>query len=426
MKYGVIDDQINEVPPNYTNWLSKDDDGDGVTNGDEIAAGTNPFMAGSALRVTMITTTATNVSVTFPTQSGKQYVLQGSATLSGFVSLSPTVSVVGDGSSKTLTGPKGSYKFFRVLVQDIDTDGDGLADWAEIAVNLNPNAAETVPGTNDLTYVNQQIALSNVVTIQATNSFASEDGPTAGTLTISRQQNLFPITVTYGVSGTAVASTDFSPLAGSVTFPARGVTSQDVTVMPIVQGSVKGSRSVTASLNGPGAGDFPFALGAPNAATVIINPSTTATGTGLTARYYDNASTTYANAANFGVTGTYTFTRGSPTTTATVVVTATASQIAGLQVGHLVDLTFTSGSSSGVNNATFNSLNYAVTAVTSTTFSVLVTSGSAFTISSTSGSCNFSIQSIPQPAVITRVDPTVNFDWEYGTPNGNTDLTSPD
>lgn len=325
LKYGVTDAQIAD-----SSWLSADSDGDGVKNDDEIAAGTNPFVAGSVLKITTITTTSTDVSVTFPTSSGKQYVLQGSPTLGGFSSTGLTVT--GDGTAKTLTGPKDSNKFFRVLVQDIDTDNDGVGDWAEIAVGLDPNVSETISGQTTLAYVNQQIALPNVVTIKATNSFASEDGPTAGTLTVTRTQDLFPITVTYGVSGTAVPSTDYTPLAGSVAFVARGVISQDISVTPIVQAALKGGRSVTATLNAAGAVDFPFTLGSPNTATVIINESVAPTGTGLLGKYYDTSSTTYGNSANFN-----------------------AAQLK-----------------------------------------------------------------------VTRVDPTVNFDWEYGTPNGNTALTSPD
>ena len=41
-KYGVLDAQMNEQAP-YAGWLNQDADGDGVNNGTEFTAGTNPF-----------------------------------------------------------------------------------------------------------------------------------------------------------------------------------------------------------------------------------------------------------------------------------------------------------------------------------------------------------------------------------------------
>src|SRR3954467_15769078 len=71
LKYGVSDAQLGS-----STWLNQDSDGDGLTNDAEITAGTNPFNAGSALRITSITNGATSVDLTFPTENGKQYVVQ--------------------------------------------------------------------------------------------------------------------------------------------------------------------------------------------------------------------------------------------------------------------------------------------------------------------------------------------------------------
>ncbi len=294
LKFGVSDAQAGS-----STWLSQDDDGDGLTNDVEITAGTNPFSAGSVVRITSITNAATTVDLTFPTEIGKQYVVQATPVLTTAFT-NAGVTWTGTGGSKTLTVTKGANKFFRVLVQDIDTDNDGVGNWAEQAVGLSPTVAETISGQSTLDYVNGQIALPNVVTITAAAPFASEEGPTAGKMTVTRSQNLFPITVTYGVGGTAVPTTDYSPLSGSVGFLARGATSADIFVNPVNQpAAVKGTRSVTAALNPSGAAVFPFVLGTANTATVIISDTTVPSGTGLWARYYDTSSTTYANSANF-------------------------------------------------------------------------------------------------------------------------------
>jgi len=58
LQYGVSDAQMADA-----NWLLADDDGDTLKNGAEIAAGTNPFLAASAVKITTITSTATTVSL---------------------------------------------------------------------------------------------------------------------------------------------------------------------------------------------------------------------------------------------------------------------------------------------------------------------------------------------------------------------------
>lgn len=412
VKYGVTDAQMAD-----NGWLGADSDGDGMSNGDEIYAGTNPFLAGSVVRITQVTTDATDVHVTFPTVPKKLYVLQGSGSLSGFAAFSPSVSGVGTGSPLTLSGPKGSHKFFRVLVQDVDTDGDGLADWVENEAGLNPNSSQSNPGVNDHTYVTEQLTFPHEVNISATAPFASEDGPQAGSFKVTRTQKLLPISIDLGIGGTAVAGADYTALPASLNF-AAGADAIDLSVNPIQNPpSVEGGESVTATLQPPAPGDTSFALGGNTTATVIINDTTVPTGTGLKARYYDTASTIYDHAANFGQAGTYTYTRtstGSPNT-GTIVVPFTYNGSPALQPGHAVRMTFTSGN---LNNALYNNQDYTVTAVNPGVNFTAGISAAALPTNS-SGSLNFSIRSFPHPAVVERVDATVDNDWAYGTPGGN-------
>ena len=79
MHYGVSDAQMAD-----SNWLAADSDGDGLKNSDEIASGTNPFLTGSVVTINSITTDETTVTLTFTTVVLKQYVVQGSPTLTGF------------------------------------------------------------------------------------------------------------------------------------------------------------------------------------------------------------------------------------------------------------------------------------------------------------------------------------------------------
>ncbi len=435
LKYGVPDAQLflNGVAPTLnTAWLNADDDKDGAKNGDELAAGTNPFSVSKTIKVKSIAKSGTvgspTVTLSFDTENGKIYRVDTSTDIGNPSAWAPQGSpqVTGDGGAKTLIATFAANKYYRVRVLDTDSDGDGVSDWAEQAVSLNPTVAETNLGTSGtmtaLAYVTQQVALPNVVTISAAEPFASEDGPTAGRLMVSRTQDLFPITVNLNVSNTstAVVGTDYEVTMNSTTtqifppsvvFNTRGVLTQDIFVNPKVQASLKGGRSVTTTAS-PSSSDFPFS---PTTATVIINPSTVPTGTGLLARYYDTSSANQFDAANFGQPSggnfVYTRTTSSPYNGSTILVPTT---LGGILVNNMVKLSFNGGA---LNGSSFDDQVYTVTAVNPGVSFTVGISGATLPTSYSNQTCSFSLQSSPHPAVITRVDPTVNFDWAYGTPN---------
>ncbi len=418
LRHGVSDAQMADPA-----WLAQDADGDGAENGFEMLAGTDPFNPAKAARVSSFQRVGGGVSLLFPTEAGKRYraestpdlKLPGSWTLQG-------AAVTGDGGSKTLVVPSADSGFFRIRIDDVDTDGDGVSDWVEEQLSLDPFLMQTVAGSSDAEYLDSQLALPNlpnVVTIRAVAPFASEDGPVAGRFTITRTQNLFPLSLDLRTTGsTAVPGSDYAGLPGTLFLPARGALSADLFVNPVVpQASVKGGRSVRLTLVPSASGNAPFTLAGPDTATVIINGTTVPSGTGLLGRYYDTASSTQADAANFGQSGTFTLNRvgaAAPYSGSTVVVPFTYTGTPALQVGHQVKLTFTAGS---LNSATFNHLNYPVVAVNpGVSFTVAISGATLPT--SYSGTCSFSIQSFPHPAFLERVDPTVNFDWNLGTPGG--------
>lgn len=301
MQYGVTDAQLASPT-----WMNADDDGDGISNGTEVASGTNPFSVGSVVKITNITADATTVSLTFPPQKGKQYVVQGGPNLTSFANLSPSVAYVWNPtfltpapvlpSSVTLTAPKGSNKFFRVLVQDLDSDGDGVSDWAEYVVGYNPNDSTSVGSTPDGTGLDADIVNSQKVSILATDSTALQpDAGSAavdvGQLSVVREGSLkfSDVFVNLTKSGSAVEGTDYSALPTQVKIPAKS-SSVTLDVMPVANAGLKTNRVATVSVAAGGG----YSLGSKTSASVAINPAGKANGTGLTAVYQNTASATYS------------------------------------------------------------------------------------------------------------------------------------
>jgi uncharacterized protein (DUF1800 family) len=291
-----------------------DSDGDGFSNLQESIAGTDPFNANSYPKIPPPAYSGSNFSVTLPSALGKQYQLQSvQPQISGWTNWTVEYTIVArTGSVVTLTAPIGATaKFFRVGIGDVDTDGDGLNDWEEYQLGLDP----TKPFSNnqldplgqpidDYTYAAARMGSQNVVTITATDPSCVQPDPgqTAadlGQFTITRGG--FPlnaITVALGTNGPgtglATPGVDHFALPTSVSFP-PGVGSATVSVRPLADTNLL--SPVVATLNVlPGAG---YTLGNPTNANVTIYPSMTAKGTGLTGYYYTNASATYSSNANF-------------------------------------------------------------------------------------------------------------------------------
>ena len=311
--YGVSAAQLGNAA-----WLAADDDGDGQTNGQEVAAGTNPFSAGSAVKITSVVTNATfntSLDLTFPTQSGKQYVLQSKAALTDASwTTSASILINGTGTAKTLTVPKSTGNFFRVLVQDMHSDSDttGVGDWAKLILGLDTKNKYSNKQTDafgasldDRAYVSSNLAsgTENLVTITtrladstATQPDSGNAATDSGLITISRgglASLLKAITVNLVTSGTAVSSQDYAgPLPATVTF-AAGQTTQTVLVTPITPPSPRlASMTVTATL-AAGTG-YTIPSGNGKTATVVIYPSPTPSGTGLLGKYHNTSSSNYS------------------------------------------------------------------------------------------------------------------------------------
>jgi len=374
MLYGVTDAQVNS-----STWLAADDDGDGISNGAELAAGTNPFQPNSRLQVATVTSNSTTVSLSFPSINQKLYTAQSTASLNP-LNWQPVagVSVVGDGTSKTLVCPKTAGAFFRVVVQDQSTSGDQVGDWAKAVLGYATGTSISSQSIYDHTALANALATQNVVTVSATDPTAIQppDSVTApsdaGIITFTRSgyQSFSSIIVPIQKSGTAIEGTDYAALPNSVTFP-PWVNSVTLNVTPLYNPTRTNSTTLTVAAQAGGG----YSLGASTSASVAIYPGTvagTANGTGLSGQYYAGSSASYTNATALGVaTGSYTFTPVT-STTGTITVTYTGAPAIPFAVGSPVTLTFTNGplflSANDYYNGTYN-----ITSVGANNFTVTTT-----------------------------------------------------
>ena len=160
---------------------------------------------------------------------------------------------------------------------------------------------------------------SDLVSVTATDAFASEIAGNTGTFTLTRSGNATllaaPLTVTYTVGGTALSGADYAALSGTVTFAAT-VATATVVVTPVADPNTEGAETVKLTLTTVA----PYDLGSPAEATVTITdtnfPLVTVTAFDSTAaetgnnrgtfRFSRVGSTAASLTVTFTVTGTAT------------------------------------------------------------------------------------------------------------------------
>ncbi len=161
--------------------------------------------------------------------------------------------------------------FFRLKVADADLDGDGLTDYEEAVLGLDPTDSTTKPRVPDKPAARSRVASPSVVTLGVAADRAYETGsgagePSAGRFQIFRSGGINPITVNYVLSGSATKGVDYVDPGTSATVGV-GAGSAVVIIPPLADELVEPPEDVTMTLlPGPG-----YTLGAPASAAVTID-----------------------------------------------------------------------------------------------------------------------------------------------------------
>lgn len=161
-----------------------------------------------------------------------------------------------------------SRLFSRMEINEADSDGDGLTDFEESLLGLDPRNATTTPRVADLVAARKTLASGSTVNLGVSVARAYESTGAAAEFTVFRSGGIEPLTVAYTVSGNAVAGSDYVALSGTVDIPA-GARSVKIPVMPLPDGETEPQETVSITLQA-GTG---FSLGAPATASVQIDDS---------------------------------------------------------------------------------------------------------------------------------------------------------
>ncbi len=243
-----------------------DPDRDTKTNLDESRAGTDPFLADDFLRISKFVKDGSNATVTFKTQLGKVYKVYQTPNLTQPLWTQVGSDVAGTGGviNFPVSGLTGSTGYFRISVDDVDTDSDGLSDWAENLLDgFDPGSDfSTDPEVSDRDAFIVLFAAAGgpsiidltVVQGEAFEVFGDSGPAQEGLLRISRASGISPLTVFFTKSGSAGAA-DFSLKdaggadVGDFVQLGFGKSQLDLRIVPVVDTIADYPRDVSLTLD---------------------------------------------------------------------------------------------------------------------------------------------------------------------------------
>ncbi len=230
----------------YNGWglsPSGDEDKDGCSNFVECVAGSDPRSPGDCLAVGNLVIGATNVIMNFDAKKGKLYQVWQSDSPGGPSPGQPGTAwtaIAGAAREAAADGPDsivfpkpvGDRKFYRLESKDADSDGDGLSDWAENKLGLDPGIAASPNNAsggaaNDADTIRSLLSL----TINSDQPDAYEKEGTPAIVSLQRSFGTMPLTVSLGSAPGATQPTKASAGAGDFVLKnMAGVTTSTVTL----------------------------------------------------------------------------------------------------------------------------------------------------------------------------------------------------
>lgn len=229
--------------------ISHDTDRDGQSDISEIKLGYNPFDNLSNWQAPRISF-GSGVVISWNSVKGKRYRLESRSAVSGseWEFDGELHSGTGDLVSTISVRPDSGQRHYSIRVEDVDSDGDGLTDYEELQVGLDPKRTKTdTLGQGDWQALQALLTADNLVGVKAQAAVANITRMEDGAFELTRTGGLDALVVSYTVSGTAVAGSDYMSLSGSVSMP-FGENSVIIPITPLASSTMSLSESVIVTL----------------------------------------------------------------------------------------------------------------------------------------------------------------------------------
>ena len=250
-----------------------DADGDGTSNAKESSAGTDPFSATSSPALSLAPSAPGQFQLGYQRVPGKRYRIESSLNLALNDWFTDSTDIAHQAGPVSMLMPAaGPSKFWRLKIDDVDSDADGANDAEERWLGFNPSSNRTDRNdTLDLARINAGLNASSTVTVSVLDAVLSERWPDPALIVVRRSGGLKPLTVSLAFGGTATSATDYTSSATTSVFFAAGVREVPIVLTPIADADdAEASESIiVTALAGTG-----YSLGATTSGTIILENET--------------------------------------------------------------------------------------------------------------------------------------------------------
>ena len=250
-----------------------DPDGDGYTNLQESVAGTQPLDAASHPRLDLSVTDQGEVELRFARVAGKSYqLLSTSDPTQSFWATNFTEIASSSSAYVQLLPRTPERRFFRLVVDDVDSDADGLSDYEERMLGTDPTRDRSDrQDLTDLQRISAQLNAPSSVTVATLDAHLSERWPEPGLFAVRRTGGLKPLTVSIEWGGTATRGIDYSADPNTTVTIPMGSREIWVEIRPIADGEpTEPTETITLTVK-PGTG---YSLGASTTASISLENET--------------------------------------------------------------------------------------------------------------------------------------------------------